>query len=139
MFKSKVPGHSDQIDTLIGQQVVIRGDVYFTGGLLIEGRVIGKIVAEDGQKAVLTLSQNGSIEGEVRAPVVIINGRLDGDVHASERVELESQARVEGNVHYKVAQMAAGSTLTGRLIHVDPLRDDAAQPAAESESRLAYG
>lgn len=139
MFKSKATGHSDQIDTLIGQQVVIRGDLYFTGGLLIEGRVIGKIVAEDGQKAVLTLSQHGSIEGEVRAPVVIINGRLDGDVYASERVELASLARVEGNVHYKVAEMAAGSTLTGRLIHVDPLREDAAQPAGESEQRLAYG
>lgn len=139
MFKPKATGHSDQIDTLIGHQVVIRGDLYFTGGLLIEGRVIGKIVAEDGQKAVLTLSQNGSIEGEVRAPVVIINGRLDGDVYASERVELESQARVEGNVHYKVAQMAAGSTLTGRLIHVDPLREDAVEQAGEHEQRLAYG
>ncbi|MBA3487443.1 MAG: polymer-forming cytoskeletal protein [Lysobacter sp.] len=139
MFKSKATDHSDQIDTLIGQQVVIRGDLYFTGGLLIEGRVIGKIVAEDGQKALLTLAQNGSIEGEVRAPVVIINGRLVGDVYASERVELESQARVEGNVHYKVVQMAAGSTLTGRLIHVDPLREDAPQQATEHEPRLAYG
>lgn len=139
MFKSKTHGPSDQIDTLIGQQVVIRGDLYFTGGLLIEGRVIGKVVAEEGQKAVVTLSQNGSIEGEVRAPVVIINGRLDGDVYASERVELESQARVEGNVHYKVVQMAAGSTLTGRLIHVDPLREDGPQLVTEHEPRLAYG
>jgi cytoskeletal protein CcmA (bactofilin family) len=40
-------------------------------------------------------------------------------VHASERVELAARARVLGNVHYKVVEMRAGATLTGRLIHVD--------------------
>lgn len=119
MFKHKPRSHAGQIDTLIGPQVVIRGDLVFSGGLLVEGRVIGKVVAADGEQAVLTLSEQGCIEGEVRAPVVIINGRLDGDVFASERVELAPKARVQGNVHYKVAEMAAGSTLTGRLIHVD--------------------
>jgi len=138
MFKQKT-GHSDQIDTLIGTHVVIRGDVHFSGGLLIEGRVIGRVVADEGQKAVLTLSQHGCIEGEVRAPVVVINGRLDGDVHASERVELASQARVQGNVHYKVAQMAAGSTLTGRLIHVDALQDEAAHPDMACGGETQYG
>src|SRR3970282_2972321 len=97
LFKKK-NGHNDQIDTLIGTQVVIRGDLHFSGGLLIEGRVIGRVVADEGQKAVLTLSQHGCIEGEVRAPVVVINGRIDGDVHASERVELASQARGQGKV-----------------------------------------
>jgi cytoskeletal protein CcmA (bactofilin family) len=119
MFKHKPSSHGGEIDTLIGAQVVIRGDLRFSGGLLVEGRVIGKVWAEDGEKAVLTLSEHGCIEGEVRAPVVIINGRLDGDVYASDRVELASKARVQGNVHYAVAEMAAGSTLTGRLIHLD--------------------
>lgn len=134
MFKHKPRPDSGQIDTLIGPQVVIRGDLSFSGGLLIEGRVIGKIVAEDGEKAVLTLSEHGCIEGEVRAPVVIINGRLDGDVHAGVRVELAAQARVQGNVHYRVAEMAAGSTLTGRLIHVD-----AAPVKAFAEPALVTG
>ncbi|MGH8081046.1 MAG: bactofilin family protein [Lysobacter sp.] len=119
-----------QVDTMIGPQVVIRGDLLFSGGLYIEGRVIGKLVAQDGQPASLTLAENGSIEGEVRAPVVIINGQLDGDVYASERVELASKARVQGNVHYKVVEMTAGSMLTGRLIHAEsPV---AALPAPEA-------
>jgi len=138
MFKQK-PGHTDQIDTLIGTQVVIRGDLHFSGGLLIEGRVIGRVVAEEGQQAVLTLSQHGCIQGEVRAPVVIINGRIDGDVHAAERVELASQARVQGNLHYKVAEMAAGSTLTGRLIHVDALQHEAGQADPARGGGEAYG
>ncbi|MGH8084679.1 MAG: bactofilin family protein [Lysobacter sp.] len=120
MLKNKsnnVP--AGQIDTLIGPQVVIRGDLQFSGGLHIEGRVIGKVFAEDGQKAMLTVAENGSIEGEIHAPVVVVNGRVDGDIHSSERMELASKARVQGNVHYKVVEMAAGSILCGRLLHVE--------------------
>lgn len=120
MFKSKptqiAPG---QVDTMIGPQVVMRGDLQFSGGLYIEGRIVGKVIAEPGQPAVLTLAENGSIEGEVHAPVVVINGELTGDVYAAERVELAAKARVLGNVHYKVVEMIAGSMLTGRLIHSD--------------------
>jgi cytoskeletal protein CcmA (bactofilin family) len=120
MFKHK-PTHLDgqAIDTLIGPQVTIHGDLVFSGGLYVEGRIHGKIMAEDGAKAILTLAEQGRIEGEVQAPVVVINGELQGDVHASERVELAARARVLGNVHYKVVEMRAGATLTGRLIHVD--------------------
>ena len=120
MFKSKpaqIDGH--QVDTLIGAQVVLHGDLKFSGGLYIEGRVVGKVIAEEGQRATITLAENGSIEGEVRAPVVVINGRLDGDVYASERVELAAKARVQGNVHYRVVEMTAGAQLTGRLVHAD--------------------
>ncbi len=119
MLKKKGGVPASQIDTLIGAQVVIRGDFHFSGGLYVEGRIIGKLIAEDGQKAVLTLADNGSIEGEVRAPVMIINGSVTGNLHSSERIELGARARVEGNVHYKVVEMAAGSVLTGRLLHVE--------------------
>ena len=129
MFKHK-PTHLDgqAIDTLIGPQVTIHGDVMFSGGLYVEGRIHGKIIAEEGAKAILTLAEQGRIEGEVQAPIVVINGELHGDVHASERVELAARARVLGNVHYKVVEMRAGATLTGRLIHVDA--EAASQPVA---------
>jgi cytoskeletal protein CcmA (bactofilin family) len=129
MFKHK-PTHLDgqAIDTLIGPQVTIHGDLVFSGGLYVEGRIHGKIIAEDGAKAILTLAEQGRIEGEVQAPIVVINGELHGDVHASERVELAARARVLGNVHYKVVEMRAGATLTGRLIHVDA--EVASQPVA---------
>ena len=116
-------GDQTVVDTLIGPQVVIRGDLVFSGGLYIEGAIHGKVIAEDGSPAMVTLAEQGRIEGEVRAPVVIINGTLQGDVHAAERVELAPKARVQGNVHYQVVEMSAGAQLTGRLIH-------AAAPAA---------
>jgi cytoskeletal protein CcmA (bactofilin family) len=106
------------VDALIGPQVIIRGDVEFSGGLYVEGKVIGKVIASEGAQAMLTVAENGAIEGEVVASTVVISGRMDGDVHASDRVELTATARVNGNVHYKVVEMAAGAQLTGRLLHV---------------------
>lgn len=122
MFKTK-PIRPDvgAIDTLIGPQVTIRGDVVFSGGLYVEGHIQGKVMAEAGERAVLTLAEQGSIEGEIQAPVVVINGRMVGDVHALERIELATKARVQGNLHYKVVEMSAGAQLTGRLVHADTL------------------
>src|SRR4249919_2786778 len=122
MFKNtNKPSSRDgqAVDTLIGPQVTLRGDLEFSGGLYVEGRIIGRVTATEGERAVLVLGENGSIEGEVRAPVVMIDGRLDGDVHATERVELAAKARVTGNVHYRTVEMHAGAQLTGRLVHAD--------------------
>ncbi|TWI10312.1 cytoskeletal protein CcmA (bactofilin family) [Lysobacter ruishenii] len=130
-FKSKPASVPDgQVDTLVGPQMTIRGDLQFSGGLYVEGRIFGKVVAEEGKPAMLTLAENGSIEGEIRVPVVVLNGRFDGDVHAEERVELAAKAQVRGNVYYKVVEMAAGAMLTGRLIHADSTLDEARQEAA---------
>ena len=109
-----------QVDTLIGPQVVIRGDFHFAGGLYIEGRVIGKVIASNGEAAQVTIAETGMIEGEVRAPNVIINGQLVGDAYG-ELVEMHPKARVHGNVNYKVIEMIAGSTLTGRLVHAETI------------------
>ncbi|KAG1475217.1 hypothetical protein G6F57_009975 [Rhizopus arrhizus] len=118
------------VDALIGNQVVIRGDVEFSGGLYVEGRIHGKVIAAEGASgATLTVAEHGVIEGEIRAQVVVISGRLDGDVHATEKVELTPSARVNGNVHYQVVEMNAGAQLNGRLIHASaPM---AALPAPE--------
>ncbi len=119
MDKKSARNGTNTVETLIGPRVVIRGDVQFSGGLYVEGKIIGKIIADEGSAAVLTISEQGMIDGEVHAPVVVIAGSLHGDIHASERVELSPTAKVQGNVFYKVVEMAGGATLTGRLIHAD--------------------
>ena len=136
MFKNKPAQLDGQVDTLIGAQVVVHGDLKFSGGLYVEGRIVGKVIAEEGQRAMITLAENGSIEGEVRAPVVILNGRLDGNVYATERVELAAKARVQGNVYYQVVEMLAGSVLTGRLIHAGA-HEGHALPEADLDAAAA--
>ncbi len=110
---------SDAAETLIGPRAVIHGDITFSGGLCVQGKVIGKVIAEDGQPAVLTVAEQGCVEGEVRVPVAVICGEMQGDVFSSERVELAAKARVRGNIHYKVVEMTAGAMITGRLIHAE--------------------
>jgi len=136
--KSNRDGHL-VVDALIGAQVVIRGDVEFSGGLYVEGTILGKVIAAEGAaNATLTLAEHGAIEGEIRAQVVVLSGRLDGDVHATERVELTPTARVNGNIHYQVVEMNAGAQLTGRLIHgTAPLA--ALPPPSEEDSGAGKG
>ena len=124
------------VETLIGPHAVIRGDISFSGGLYVEGTIYGKVSAEDGSAAVITIAENGHIEGEVRAPVVVISGRMTGDIHATERIELAAHARVNGNIHYKVVEMAAGAMITGRLIHADAPLAQLTGPEAVAAPRV---
>ena len=115
MFGKGKKSKSTKIDTIIGQHTELRGDVHFTGGLHVDGAVKGNVVA-DGD-AVLTLSESGTIEGEVRVPNIVLNGSVEGDVHASEQVELAPHARVTGNVFYNLIEMAMGAEVNGNLVH----------------------
>jgi cytoskeletal protein CcmA (bactofilin family) len=115
---TKEPKQTAQIDSLIGQNTEIHGDVIFSGGLHVDGKVKGNVVAaESEQDSVLTLSERGTIEGEVKVPNVVINGTVIGDVHALTHVELAAHARVHGNVYYSLIEMAMGAEVNGNLVH----------------------
>ena len=105
-----------KIDSLIGQNTEIHGDIVFTGGLHVDGKVIGNVEATE-PGSLLTISDQGTIEGEVKIPNIILNGQVIGDVHATERVELAAQARVNGNVFYNLIEMAIGAEVNGKLVH----------------------
>ena len=110
---------STKVDTIIGQQSRIEGDIHFSGGLHIDGRIKGGVIAEADSTSVLTVSEHGSIEGDVRVPTVILNGRVTGDVRSAERIELAAKARVDGNVYYNLIEMAMGAAVNGSLVHSD--------------------
>ena len=105
-----------RIDTLIGRSARIQGDVEFSGGLHIDGQVSGNVRVVPGGTASVSVSEHGVIEGSVEAPHVVLNGTVNGDIVASERVVLGAKARVRGNVSYGVIEMALGAEITGRLI-----------------------
>jgi cytoskeletal protein CcmA (bactofilin family) len=114
--KSKKRKTTNRIDTLIGRHTHIKGDISFSGGLRVDGSIAGNINATGDDTSLLTLSDKGSIEGEVRVPNIIINGEVKGNVYASEHVELAPKARIHGNLYYKMLQMAMGSEVNGHLI-----------------------
>jgi len=106
-----------RMDTLVGPQSEVSGDIKFTGGLHIEGTIKGSVIAENDGMSLIQLSENGTIEGEVKAPFVVLNGVVIGDVHGGEHVELASKARVTGNVYYNLMEMAVGAEVNGKLVH----------------------
>jgi cytoskeletal protein CcmA (bactofilin family) len=105
-----------RVDTLIGRSARIQGDVEFSGGLHIDGQVTGNVRVLPSGDASVSVSEHGLIEGSVEAPQVVLNGTVNGDIVASERVVLGAKARVRGNVSYGVIEMALGAEITGRLI-----------------------
>ncbi len=107
-----------KVDSLIGQQSRVLGDIRFGGGLHVDGTIKGNVVADGDERATLTVSDRGTIEGEVRVPYIILNGLVKGDVHATEHVELASSARVEGNVYYALIEMAMGAEVNGKLVRI---------------------
>lgn len=128
--KSERPANG-AVDTLIGRNTRVEGGLFFTGGLYIDGRVKGSVTAEPGNDAMLSISEHGEIEGEVRVPHVVVNGRLIGDVVGAEKIELLANARVQGNIHYKLLQMAVGASVTGQLVQE---RDTPAQLTGPGET-----
>lgn len=118
------PKQTAHIDSLIGQNTEIHGDVIFSGGLHVDGKIKGSVIAEKGEDSVLTLSERGTIEGEVKVPNVVVNGSVIGDVHATGHVELASQARVHGNVYYSLIEMAMGAEVNGKLMHQSEVAED---------------
>jgi len=125
--KAKKKKTVNRIDTLIGRHTHIKGDVSFSGGLRVDGSIEGHINATGDDSSVLTLSDNGCIDGEVRVPNVIINGQVNGNVYASQHVELAPKARINGNLYYRMLEMAMGSEVNGHLIRAQKEDEDILQ------------
>ena len=109
-----------EVDTLIGQNTTVKGDLSFEGGLHVEGSVIGNVRAHSEGKPMLILNESGSIEGDVEVPNMLINGTVIGDVYAAGHAELAPNARIKGNVYYQTIEMAVGAQINGNLVHRDP-------------------
>ncbi|AJD46951.1 hypothetical protein A167_03684 [Alcanivorax sp. S71-1-4] len=126
--------------TLVAPSAEIRGDIAFSGGLHIQGKVEGNIsVSGDGGK--LVIGESGTVKGEIRVPDIIINGRVEGDVHASGNLELAEKAVIEGNVYYNLIEMVVGAQVNGKLVrqgerkHLPaPEKKAEAAPAGASEA-----
>ncbi|MHB8258459.1 MAG: bactofilin family protein [Acidiferrobacterales bacterium] len=103
------------IDTLVGARTELKGDIVFTGGLRVDGKIRGNITASGEENSTLVLSENGMITGDVTVPHIIINGKINGNVHASGRIEIQPKAEITGDLVYRVLEIAAGAVITGAV------------------------
>ena len=117
MFGKKHSKPQNRIDSLIGAGTTIEGNLDFSGGMRIDGHVNGNVVATPGKPSTLVLSEHARVSGEVSVTHLVINGAVNGPVSASEYLELQGKAKVNGDVHYKTLEIQLGAIVEGRLIH----------------------
>ena len=120
------------IDSLIGQNTEIQGEVRFAGGIHIDGKIKGKVIGADDGSSLLSQSEHGEIEGEISSPYIVINGIVNGDVHANRHIELLSNAKIKGNVYYNLVELSIGAEVNGKLVHT------VVQPEKEVDMELNY-
>ena len=106
-----------RIDSLIGSNTEIQGEVRFSGGVHIDGKIKGKVIGENDGTSLLSQSEHGEIEGEIRSPYIVINGIVNGDVHASRHIELLTNAKIKGNVYYNLVELSVGAEVNGKLVY----------------------
>jgi cytoskeletal protein CcmA (bactofilin family) len=106
------------IDTLIGIDTRIEGSVHFSGGLRIDGAVFGAITEPNDSPSTLILSEHGKVEGAITASKVVINGTVIGPVIATQFIELQTKARIIGDVHYNSLEMHTGAVIEGKLVYL---------------------
>ena len=117
MFGGKASKPQTRIDSLIGDGTTVEGNVIFNGGLRIDGRVKGNVLAGEEQPSTLVLSERARVEGEIRVSHAVVNGTVVGPVHATEYVELQPKCNVTGDVHYRTLEIQLGAVVQGRLVH----------------------
>ena len=134
MFGKSRSSHSiklSQLASLVADGVDIEGDIAFSGGLRIDGRLRGSLSGrsgDDGRPSLLVLSQTAHVEGRVHCGNALINGQIVGDLVVDDYVELQAGARITGTLRYRQIQMDVGATVLGQLI---PIGDE---PAAGDTS-----
>lgn len=107
-----------RIDSLIGAGTRVEGCIRFAGGLRVDGEVVGGIEAVEGASAsTLVLSEHARVEGPVRVAHFVSNGTVVGAVTVSESLEMQSKARIVGDVEYVMVEMHQGAVIEGRLLH----------------------
>ena len=117
MFGKQSNKPQSRIDSLIGAGTKIEGNITFSGGLRVDGEILGNVTAIADQPSTLVVSEHATIEGEIRVAHLVANGAVTGPVFAAESLELQSHSRVRGDVHYNTLEMHLGAIVEGRLVH----------------------
>ena len=98
--------------THIGSHITITGDIIADEPLRIDGTIIGDILLRTGE---LAIGKDGQIEGSLRAPRVVVQGRVDGAIAAGERIQLDASAQVKGSLSANAIVLVDGARFDGSV------------------------
>ena len=98
-----------EISTIIGKGTIIEGNIVIENGIKIEGKVKGNIKS----KGIISIIQDGHVEGDIEAADCIIAGTLSGNVLSENTVEIEKTAKVTGDIVASLLSVYNGAILNG--------------------------
>ena len=113
--------------SIIGSDLEIFGSLLATKSLRIDGTVVGDIKTKAGADVCIALGKTGLVQGNISGVRVLVAGRVEGNVLATERVELHSGADVHGDIIYAQIGIEQGARLSGllsKIINEDEQEDD---------------
>ena len=115
---------SERFDTLVGAHTEIQGQIVLRESARIDGRVVGNIDTPPDVQATVVVSSNGEVRGDIMAHRVLIAGKVAGQIHARERVELQAQCLVQGDIKYGSIAVEHGARVMGLLLQLDESSQD---------------
>jgi len=98
-----------RIETIIGKGTNIEGTVNIEGATRIDGNINGKLVSND----VVTVGATGIVKAEIKAKTIIVGGRVEGNLIASEKVELQAKSELIGDITSKSLLIEHGAIFQG--------------------------
>jgi cytoskeletal protein CcmA (bactofilin family) len=96
----------------IGKSVVVKGELSGSEDLYVDGQVEGTIALKGNS---LTVGPNGQVKASVEAKAVVVQGKLEGNIQASDRVELRKSAIVTGDISTQRISIEEGAFLKGKV------------------------
>jgi cytoskeletal protein CcmA (bactofilin family) len=99
-----------QIATFLGKGADFEGHLKFTGAIRIDGLLRGEIDAPEGD---LVVGQEARIDADIRVHSVLISGEINGNIVASDRIELMVPARINGDIEAPTIKVQEGVTFAG--------------------------
>ena len=102
--------HSEgKLDTVIGPDTTVTGDFRVTGSLRLDGQIDGKVDVGD----TFLSGPDSRLKGELQCKNAVIAGRIEGNITAKEMVELQSGAKVYGNIDCRGLMIQQGCFFEG--------------------------
>ena len=103
------------ITTLIDKDIVISGDTSYTGGIRIDGKMIGNLKVHGEEDSLLIMGHGSKITGDVDVEKAIINGEINGNIKCHDYLELNTNSIVNGSIEYDIIEVQEGAKITGDL------------------------
>ena len=112
LFKKK---NKFNIDTLINEDFVIKGDTTYVGGIRLDGKIFGNVNVLGGNNGTLIMGEGSEVRGDIIVHNAIIGGKVTGNIRALDYIEIHPKADISGDIEYKVLEVHAGAKIQGVL------------------------